>query len=275
MAPPCYTRLHSTSCIESEASIRFGGERARPKAIALARCPYHALIVQFMPLAAAGLVWFLLHAGVAGTPLRAWLVARASEKTYRSGFSIASLGSLWWLVQAYRQAPFVLLWRAPAPLHFVPIVIVPLAFVLLVGAFTVPSPTSLGGEKLLASPEAARGMLRITRHPFLWSVVLWSCAHLLVNGDVSSLILFGSLGVTALRGTTDIDRKRRRSNPAEYARFEASTSNLPLAAIVAGRNRLLIREVWLPVLLGLLLTIAAVSQHARFFGAPALPRMNG
>lgn len=231
--------------------------------------------MEFARLAVAALVWFLLHAAVAGSGLRGWLVARVSEKTYRAGFSVASLGSLWWLVQEYRQAPFVLAWLVPAPLYFVPIALVPFAFVLLVGAFTVPNPTSVGGEKVLASEEPARGMLRVTRHPFLWSVVVWSAAHLLVNADWGSLLLFSSLGLTALRGTFDIDRKRRRSNPAEYARFEARTSNVPFAALLTGRNRLLIREVWIPLLLGFSLALGAVALHSRFFGAAALPQLNG
>jgi uncharacterized membrane protein len=115
-------------------------------------------------------------------------------------------------------------------------------------------------------------MLRVTRHPFLWSVVGWSSAHLLVNADASSLLLFSSLGLTALRGTFDIDRKRRRSNPAEFARFAAITSNLPFTAVITGRNRLVMREMWLALLIGLVLAFVAVALHAQFFGAPALPR---
>ncbi len=231
--------------------------------------------MDFLGLAVAALVWFLLHAAIAGSPIRGWLVRRFTEKTYRAGFSVASLGSLWWLVQAYRQAPFELLWVVPRPLLYVPIVIVPIAFVLLAGAFTVPNPTAVGGEKVLAGAvQPARGMLRVTRHPFLWSVVIWAFAHSLVNADVSSLILFCSLGLTALRGTFDIDRKRRRSSPDEYARFEAITSNVPLGALLAGRNRLVIREVWLPVLLGLALALGSVALHPRFFGAAAVPRLH-
>ena len=78
-----------------------------------------------------------------------------------------------------------------------------------------------------------------------------------------------------LRGTVDIDRKRRRSNPQEFAAFEAKTSNLPFAAILAGRNRLALREVWLPLLLGLSLALAAVALHPRFFGRSALPSFHG
>lgn len=231
--------------------------------------------MEFAGLAVASIVWFSLHAAVAGSPLRGWLIQRTTEKKYRAGFSLASLGSLWWLVQEYRQAPFVPLWIVPAPLSFVPIVLVPIAFVLLVGAFTVPNPTAVGGEKLLQAEDPARGMLRVTRHPFLWSVVLWAAAHALVNADVSSLLFFSSLGLTALRGTFDIDRKRRRHSPAEYARFEARTSNLPLGALLAGRNRLLIREVWLPLVLGLALALGTVALHPRFFGAAALPHIHG
>jgi uncharacterized membrane protein len=231
--------------------------------------------VEFARLLAAALVWFLLHAAIAGTAVRFALVARFGEKAYRGGFSLASIAALWWLVVEYRQAPFIPLWVTPRPLYFLPILIVPIALVFLVGAFTVPSPTSVGGEKVLAKEDPARGLLRITRHPFLWSVVLWACAHLLVNADAGSLIFFSSLGLTALRGAFDIDGKRRRTNPEEFARFEAKTSNVPFAALLAGRNQLVMRELWLPVLLGLALALGSVALHPRFFGATAVPVLHG
>jgi uncharacterized membrane protein len=231
--------------------------------------------VEFAGLALAALVWFLLHAAVAGSGLRAALVGRFGEKAYRGGFSLASLASLWWLVSEYRGAPFHPLWVPPRALYFVPIALVPLACVFLVGAFTVPSPTAVGGEKHLADAEPARGLLRVTRHPFLWSAVLWAAAHLLVNVDVGSLLFFGSLGITALRGAFDIDRKRRRSNPAQFAQFEAKTSNVPFAALLAGRNRLVLRELWLPLALGLALAVGAAALHPRFFGAAVVPGFNG
>ena len=222
----------------------------------------------------AALAWFLLHAAVAGSGLRAVLVRRFGDKAYRGGFSLASLASLWCLVAEYRGAPFRPVAAVPWPLGFVPLLVVPLALVFLVGAFTVPSPTAVGGEKHLTDPEPARGLLRVTRHPFLWSVVLWSTAHLLVNFDVGSLLLFGSLGVTALRGSFDIDRKRRRSNPIEFGRFEGMTSNIPFAALFARRNRLVVREVWLPLVLGLALTVGSLVLHPHFFGASAVPRLH-
>ena len=227
--------------------------------------------MEFARLALAALAWFLLHAAVAGSGLRAALVRRFGDKAYRGGFSLASVAALWWLVAEYRGAPFQPFVAAPRPFGVAALVLVPLAFVFLAGAFTTPSPTALGGEKHLADDDPARGLLRVTRHPFLWSVVLWSTAHLLVNLDAGSLLFFASLGLTALRGSFDIDRKRRRSHPVEFARFESKTSNVPFAALLGGRNRLVWREVWLPLSLGLALALGAIALHSHFLGASAVP----
>jgi uncharacterized membrane protein len=159
----------------------------------------------------------------------------------------------------------------PSALVYVPLLVMPVAFVLLAGAFTAPSPTAVGGEKLLHRADAARGMLRVTRHPFLWSAVLWSGSHFLVAVDPASWIFFGSLGVTALWGTFDIDRKRRRAEPEAFARFEAVTSNVPLQAVLEGRARLVARELWWPIALGLTLAIASALLHPYVFRASALP----
>jgi uncharacterized membrane protein len=231
--------------------------------------------LEFVPLLAAASVWFLLHAAIAGSPLRFWLIARFGEKIYRGAFSLASLASLLWLIHEYGRAPYRPLWLTPPALSFLPILVMPLAFVLLVGAFTVPSPTAVGGERVLAQGREPRGVLRITRHPFLWSVVVWSVAHLVANRDLGSLIFFSALGGTALRGTFDIDRKRRRTSSQEFARFEQLTSNVPFAALLAGRNRLVLRELWLPLLLGLALALGTVALHSRVFGASAVPALHG
>jgi len=230
--------------------------------------------VEFARLAMAGSAWFLLHALVAGSALRLALVRLVGDKAYRAGFSVASLAGLWWLIFEYGHAPYRALWATPRALYFVPVLMLPWAFVLLVGAFTAPSPTALGGEKFLATP--AHGVLRVTRHPFLWAVVLWSLAHLLVNADAGSWLFFGSLGLTALRGSFDIDRKRRRTHPLQFAPFEAETSNVPFVAVIAGRNRLVPRELWLPLLLGLALALGAVGLHPHVFaGTSAVPALHG
>jgi uncharacterized membrane protein len=113
-------------------------------------------------------------------------------------------------------------------------------------------------------------MVRITRHPFLWGVALWAFVHLIANGDLASMIFFGSLLVLALGGTASIDAKRRRSFGDAWHRFAGATSNIPFAAIVSGRNELgpALREI------GLLRPVIAIAAyaallvfHGRLFGA--------
>ncbi|MES1176974.1 MAG: NnrU family protein [Myxococcales bacterium] len=220
----------------------------------------------FERLALASFLWFALHAFVAGSELRWWLLGRLGERAFRALFSLLSLASLAFLIDSYRKASFYPLWFTPQPLHWLPLVVMPFALLLLVGAFSVPNPTAVGAEKVLERTDAARGVLRITRHPFLWSVALWSGAHLLVTGHVSAILFFGSLCVTALRGTSSIDEKRRRTNRAEFLRYLEITSNVPFAAIIQAKNRLVLRELWVPLVIAALLLAVILHLHARMFG---------
>ena len=220
----------------------------------------------FERLALASFAWFAIHAFVAGSELRWWLLRRMGQRGFRAFFSLLSLGSLLFLIDTYRKAPFYPLWFSPHAIHWLPLVVMPFALVLLVGAFSVPNPTAVGAEKVLERTDAARGALRITRHPFLWATALWSGAHLLVTGHVAAILFFGSLLLTALRGTSSIDEKRRRTNKAEFARYLEITSNVPFAAIIQGKNRVVWSELWLPVLIALLLGAVLLRVHLRLFG---------
>jgi uncharacterized membrane protein len=221
-------------------------------------------------LGIAALTWFGMHPVIAGSPVRALLVRKLGERGYQGSFSLLSVASLSFLVHAYRKAPCDPLWITPGPLYFLPLVAVPVAFVLLVGAFTVPNPMAVAGEKALAGENPARGMQRITRHPFLWGVMLWSGSHLIVNGNVPALLLFGSLFLTAAIGTRDIDRKRWRSDPEGFRRYASLTSNLPFLAIASGRNRLVLRELVVPIVVGLILAGTVLHFHQSWFGLSAL-----
>jgi len=220
----------------------------------------------FERLALASFAWFAIHAFVAGSELRWWLVQRIGQRGFQAFFSLLSLGALVFLIDAYRKAAFYPLWFSPRIIHFLPLVVMPFALVLLVGAFSVPNPTAVGAEKVLERTDAARGVLRITRHPFLWATALWSGAHLLVTGHVAAILFFGSLLVTALRGTASIDEKRRRTNKAEFARYLEITSNVPFAAIIQGKNRLRLAELWVPLVVAGLLLAVLLKVHLRLFG---------
>ena len=88
----------------------------------------------------------------------------------------------------------------------------------------------------------ATGIIRVTRHPFMWGVGLWALLHLAANGDEASVIFFGSLAVLALVGTLLIDARRTRENAPGWGVFLQATSNLPFAAILERRQRLRRRD---------------------------------
>src|SRR5262249_46844193 len=134
-----------------------------------------------------------------------------------------------------------------------------------------PGPTFVGFEGALNRPEPARGVLRITRHPFLWGVALWGFGHLLVNDERFALMLFGGLAFMALFGTRSIDRKSRARNPEGWAPFAAVTSNVPFAAIVQGRNRIVFGEMWWRLLIAATAFVGMGFLHARALGVPAAP----
>jgi uncharacterized membrane protein len=181
--------------------------------------------------------FLLIHFGVSGTRLRDALTARLGAGPYRGLFSLASLAGLAWMIYAYRRAPLVPTWGFLPGLRPAAYVLVLIAFLFAVIGLLTPSPTRVGMESQL-DPGAARGMVRITRHPFLWGVGLWAAIHLIVNGDVASLILFGTLLVLAIGGTASIDAKRRRHFPERWPKFAQATSSVPFAAIARGANRL-------------------------------------
>jgi uncharacterized membrane protein len=126
-------------------------------------------------------------------------------------------------------------------------------------------------SKLATGTDIARGIVRITRHPFLWGVALWALVHLIVNGDLASLILFGSLLLLSLGGTVAIDAKRRRRFGNGWAQFAQTTSSVPFAAILSVRNSMVsaLREIGVVRPLVAVLAYALIFFfHGRFFGAP-------
>jgi len=224
----------------------------------------------FVPLVIAVAIWLGLHIGIAGSGARAALVARVGEAWFRAGFSIASLAALGLLIAAYRNAPTVPLWTAPGWLRWVLVFLMLPAFALFVGAVATPSPTFIGSEGAIANEP--RGMLRITRHPMLWSFAIWGLVHMVGTGELASLLFFGAFVVTAVAGMGSIDAKLARRAPAQWQRLAAVTSIVPGEAILEGRNRLVLAEFdWIVPLAGVVAWLALLYVHPYLFGAAPLP----
>ena len=212
-----------------------------------------------------------VHTLVSGTPLRGVLVRTIGLRAYLALFSLTSLAGLVWMILAYREAPFIPIWQAPV-LGWVGVLLMPVALLFAIAGYTTKGLTASGaGLAGVEDRDLAVGIGKITRHPFLWSVVLWSGAHLLVNGDVASLILFATFLILGLVGPLLIDAKRRRSEPEAWGRVAAVTSNLPFAAVLAGRNQVSLGEIgWWRIAAAVVVYVALLVGHGWIFGAPAL-----
>ncbi len=81
-------------------------------------------------------------------------------------------------------------------------------------------------------------------------IVLWAISHLIANGDTVSIVFFSSFLLLSLIGTFMIDRKKAQSLGVAWHAYRDQTSNIPFAAILTGRNRLVLSELWLPLGVG-------------------------
>ena len=216
-------------------------------------------------LIVAALLWIGIHLGVAGTRLRDAVVGRIGDAAFRIVFSTLSVLVLLLLVPAWAEAPTALLWVAPDWLRWVAVIVMLPAFMLFVGSLTVRNPTAVGPREQMGRPP--RGMIRVTRHPMLWSFSIWAALHLLNNGDSASVVFFGAFLVTALAGMPSIDAKLARRDPDTWQALSAATSIVPFAAIVAGRNRFVPNEIgWLTAGLGVAAWIVLLLAHPWLFG---------
>lgn len=228
--------------------------------------------------ALAGFV--LIHIGVSATGLRQAIVARIGEGPYRGVFSLASAILLGWMIWSFGQVradpgdPLTAqVWAPPAWLYWPGVALILVAFLFMVVGMLTPGPTQAGFEGTLNKPEPARGMLRITRNPFLWGVSLWGLGHVLLNGERYALMLFGALALMTLFGSRSIDRKGKARNFEAWERFAAVTSNVPFKAILEGRNKLVPGEIGWRLIVAALAFALFGAFHQAIIGVPAFKGM--
>src|ERR1700682_553814 len=125
-----------------------------------------------------GLALFLgVHALTTQRELRARLIASSGEGGYKIGYSLVSalgLVLIVWGFAHYRAAGMWEFWTPPTALKHLAVALMLPAVILVVASYI-------------------RGRIYSRlKHPMLTGVKLWAAAHLLANGDLGSIILFGS-----------------------------------------------------------------------------------
>jgi uncharacterized membrane protein len=126
-----------------------------------------------------GLVLFIgTHTLVAMRGARAILVARLGEGPYKALFSLLSIvgvALIAWGFARYQHAEWINVWYPPAWFRHVTVALMWPAIVCVVAAY-IP------------------GHIKLTlKHPMLVGIKLWAFGHLISNGDLGSIILFGSI----------------------------------------------------------------------------------
>ena len=228
-----------------------------------------------LQLCLATLVFVGGHFLFSSTPLRGVVVGRIGEGPFRGIYSVVALASIVWMSSSYNDAvPGREVYWLGAGGHYAALVLVFLALILVVGGLSTKNPTMAGTEGGFERDDIVKGILRVSRNPFLWGTGVWGAAHLLANGDMASLVMFGGLTLLAVAGSAAIDAKYRAREPETFARFAAVTSNLPFAAILGGSQslgRAVVEFGWWRLAIVIALYAAIVHLHTWAFGVPAWP----
>jgi uncharacterized membrane protein len=189
-------------------------------------------VIEFL----GALALFLASHSIPARPrVRARLVGRLGERGYILGYSVLSLALLAWLLSAASRAPFLPLWDLAIWQYYVPIALMLPAFLLFVGGAVCPNPLSISFSRSAFDPRRP-GIVAVTRHPILWGFALWAFAHVVPNGDLVSVVMFGGFGSFALVAMAIVDRRKRRALGASWHDLAKPTSIVPFGALAAGRT---------------------------------------
>ncbi len=163
-----------------------------------------------------GLFLFLgAHVLVTMRGERARLVKRLGEMPYKGLFTVVSLAGLYLIGEGfalYRDAGEIVLWSPPYFLHYVTQLLMLPACIFLAAAY-------LQGN-----------IKRTLKHPMLVAVKTWAVAHLLVNGDLGGIILFGSVLGWAVYDRISL---KHRSDPGGPPIPQGGLPN-DIAAVIVG-----------------------------------------
>ncbi|MBT2188508.1 NnrU family protein [Sphingobium nicotianae] len=205
-------------------------------------------------------------------PLRAPLVSRLGDRGFLGLYSLISFATLGWVIYAVMtlppQAPA---WVAGRAVWHGLAVVMLLAAILLVGSL-IGNPAMVDPTGSPRFPQNARGVMAITRHPMMWSFILWASVHAGVWGSPSNLILSAGIGGLALIGALGQDAKKRRMLGQPWREWESKTSFVPFAALISGRAswRAAIPGM-VPLIGGLLVWLGATWLHPALGGPPVGP----
>lgn len=200
------------------------------------------------------------------------LLARLGDNGFRGLYTLVAAVGLGWMIWAHSTAPYVALWGDPLWARHLLLLVMLVAVFFFIAGLTTPSPGVVGAEAVPMAYDSGLGIHAVVRHPGLWGFALWGVGHLIANGDVATVLLAGGVAVLAFGGMLGIDARKRRAFPDAYGRFMAHTSNIPFAALAAGRVRFDWSKLGLwRIALALVIYLVVLFSHRWIIGLSALP----
>lgn len=193
-----------------------------------------------LPMIIGLVVFFTIHLIPTNPELRKGLVARYGESAYKIGFSIISLIAFVVIVLGYHKLQMMpgknpLLWDPPMALRHATYLLMFASIILLVAAY-IPSK-----------------LRDIVKHPMLGAIKFWAFGHLLVNGDMGSIVLFGSFLAWAIYDRISLKNREGGRGPLGD---KSGTLAGDAAVIVVGAALYLGIVYW---------------GHAALIGVPVMP----
>ncbi len=225
------------------------------------------MLGEFIELAIACALFVAMHMLLSATPIRAMLTGWIGQSLYLLFYSAIALALFAWMMWSFRLAPYYWVWGSPEWARQIAIYVMPIAAMLVGAGYLTPNPSMVMGDYALKGANPVRGIFQITRHPVMLGVALWAAVHLLANGNVAALLLFGSLLILAIVGIAHIEARRRANDDAAWQQFVSVTSIVPFAAILARRTRFSFTPMdWTRLALGLGLYALLLYFHGPAFG---------
>ncbi|MBN9672715.1 NnrU family protein [Roseibium aggregatum] len=188
---------------------------------------------------AAFAVFFASHVLLVRPPVRPVLVGFLKPGGFSAAYSLLSLGILWWLMEAAQAAPYVELWPWAPWQNFVPVITMLPVCLILAFSIGCPNPFSFGGFKNERFDPQHPGIVKWMRHPILVALLLWSGAHIVPNGNLAHVILFGAFAVFSLAGMKIIDKRKRREQGEGW---QALRLQMQSGAVLPGHSKAVLKR---------------------------------
>ena len=162
-------------------------------------------------------------------PLRTPMAAALGVRGQQLAYVVVSFATLGWAASAFKHAPLgAPLWDARTTGWALGTLLMLIGSVLFVGSL-IGNPALPDPRGATFAERPARGVFAVTRHPMMWSFVLWSANHAIVSPRPPVLVLTGATAVLALVGAAGQDAKKRRLMGAAWDGWLGRTAFVPCA----------------------------------------------